>query len=452
MNLVQLVPLDTIRPHPKNPRRDLGDLAELTKSIKAQGIRQNLLLVPHCTGCPDVDQKSVRLTDQGWVCAVHKRPAEMRLVIGHRRKAAAELAGLDQVPAVIDPGLSEAEQIELMLLENLQRKEISPVEEAEGYQELLDLDVPVAVIAKKTGRAPKTIRDRLKLLDLPEAARERVHTGQGSLLDAAKLEEFADDPKVQADLAESIGTANFTQQLTSAREKRKREAEQQPIVNALLAKGLTEVSDARATGSWISACSEVETAEQLMLPERSVFIRSNWRAAVEVYGPPRAPLTNEEREAEVAARDESEAAWQAERARREADAAEAEECWKVRDAWIRERITGRFTHQQRAMIAERAAFYTLIGGGVSYTLGSWLGIDGYVPDSKIAKVAAKWAEDVDWAACLLVFLHLASGHSWERPSLPALYAVLEQLGYQVSDVERARLTQDAEAEDEDEAS
>lgn len=102
-----------IDPNPANPRRDVGDVGELADSIRAQGIRQNLLVVPAPEG---------RFT----------------LVIGHRRLEAAKLAGLERVPAVVAE-LDEREQRELMLVENSQRTDLTVVEEADGYQGLLDL-------------------------------------------------------------------------------------------------------------------------------------------------------------------------------------------------------------------------------------------------------------------------------------------------------------------------
>lgn len=110
---IEFVPVDLIDPHPHNPRRDLGDLTELAESIKSQGIRQNLLLVPQH------DQRDVSHTGR------------YTAVIGHRRLAAAQLAQLEDVPCVIDEQLTEAQQIELMLLENIQRNDLSPMEEAE---------------------------------------------------------------------------------------------------------------------------------------------------------------------------------------------------------------------------------------------------------------------------------------------------------------------------------
>ena len=121
-----------IDPNPANPRRDVGDVGELADSIRAQGIRQNLLVVPAPEG---------RFT----------------LVIGHRRLAAAKLAGLERVPAVVAE-LDEREQRELMLVENSQRTDLTVVEEADGYQGLLDLGSSVEEAARKTGRSVSFVK------------------------------------------------------------------------------------------------------------------------------------------------------------------------------------------------------------------------------------------------------------------------------------------------------
>ena len=184
MSTFQDIDIDLIDPHPGNPRHDVGDVTELADSIRSQGIRQNLLLVPH----PDVQGR-------------------YRVIIGHRRLAAARVAGLDTVPAVVDVTLTEQHQLELMLVENLQRVDLTPVEEAEGYQAMLDLGVGAREISRRTGRSEKTVTGRLRLLTLPEPARAAVHQGQATLLDAAELIQFEDDPETQAELAGLLGTS-----------------------------------------------------------------------------------------------------------------------------------------------------------------------------------------------------------------------------------------------------
>lgn len=134
-NQIRMIPTGDIVPNPANPRLDVGDVSELAESIKAQGIRQNLLVTP-------------------------TRDGKYTLVIGHRRLAAAKQAGLTQVPCAV-AALSDREQREIMLVENSQRRDLTLLEEANGIQGLLDLGESKADIAKKTGRsvkAPQPIR------------------------------------------------------------------------------------------------------------------------------------------------------------------------------------------------------------------------------------------------------------------------------------------------------
>lgn len=180
------IDIDLLRPHPANPRRDLGDLTELADSIRAHGVRQNLLVVPN----PD-------------------EPGAYRVVIGHRRTAAARLADKASLLAVVDDTLTPAEQLELMLLENIQRSDLSAVEEADAYQGLLDLGLDEAAIANRTGRSRATVKARLRLRSLPAPAQEKVHTHQATLDDASKLLEFTEHPDVLADLTEQLGSRDF---------------------------------------------------------------------------------------------------------------------------------------------------------------------------------------------------------------------------------------------------
>lgn len=191
---VRPVLLAALHPHPHNPRRDLGDLTELADSIRAHGVRQNLLLVP----------------DPG-------HPGEYRIVIGHRRAAAAADAGLEYVPAVVDEHLTDADQLELMLLENLQRTDLTPVEEADGYQGLLDLGLDVAAIAQRTGRSASTVRARLKIAALPEPAREKVHTHQATIDDALALADFDGPEDLREELTAKLGEPGFAHALEFAK-------------------------------------------------------------------------------------------------------------------------------------------------------------------------------------------------------------------------------------------
>lgn len=170
-----------IDPNPANPRRDVGDVGELADSIRAQGIRQNLLVVPAPEG---------RFT----------------LVIGHRRLAAAKLAGLERVPAVVAE-LDEREQRELMLVENSQRTDLTVVEEADGYQGLLDLGSSVEEAARKTGRSVSLVRRRLKVAAIDDDVRSHVGAAQLSIEDWETIADYEAWPDLQERLA-TIFTPN----------------------------------------------------------------------------------------------------------------------------------------------------------------------------------------------------------------------------------------------------
>lgn len=166
------IPVSQLRPNPHNPRRDVGDVTELADSIRAQGIKQELLVTP-------TDSKS----PEG-------KPL-YRVVIGHRRLAAAKLAGLETVPCRIE-SMSERDERALMLVENTQRCDLTPLEEADGYQGLLDLGVKVKEMAEQTGRSTRLVRGRLKIAAIPQSVRDASKDfAQLSLSDLEAVTEFA---------------------------------------------------------------------------------------------------------------------------------------------------------------------------------------------------------------------------------------------------------------------
>ena len=123
------LPVEKIFAHPQNPRKDLGDLTELAESIKVNGVLQNLTVV----------QRVGEITGQKF--------DEYRVVIGHRRHAAAKLAGLAEVPCVVEE-MTESEQVLTMLMENMQRSDLTVYEQAQGFQMMLDMGGTVESVAK----------------------------------------------------------------------------------------------------------------------------------------------------------------------------------------------------------------------------------------------------------------------------------------------------------------
>ncbi len=183
----EMLPIAQVRPAAHNIRLDVGDVTELAESIKGQGIIQPLTVAPHPT-----------------------LEGDYILIAGHRRLAAAKKAGLDVVPCVINRTLtSQAQQVQAMLVENLQRADITPVEEANAYQYLLDLPgYTVQSIAKDTGRSQKTVRERVKLTKLTDAAKASIDGGQVTLERAMVLADFAGDEEATQALEKVVASAS----------------------------------------------------------------------------------------------------------------------------------------------------------------------------------------------------------------------------------------------------
>ena len=187
---ITLIGVDHISPHPKNPRKDIGDITELADSIKASGILQNLTVVPAAT------------------------EGEYTVLIGHRRLAAAKLAGLQEVPcSIVD--MDEKEQIATMLLENIQRADLTAYEQAQGFQMMLDLGETEAGIAEKTGFSKTTVKHRIKLLELDPEEFKKSQERQPKMADYIELEKIS-DPKEKNKALKSIGTDNFKWAVQSA--------------------------------------------------------------------------------------------------------------------------------------------------------------------------------------------------------------------------------------------
>ena len=190
-------------PNPNNPRKDVGDVTELADSIREQGLQQALVVTP------DHEQDGERC---------------YRVVIGHRRLAACRLAGLESVPCVVRELDAKTER-ELMLVENCQRSDLTPLEEADGYQGLLDLGANVGELASKTGRSESFVRGRLRIARIPADVRSGSKAfAQLSLAQLDELAEFEDHPDMMSELASQAGTNNWAWKANQLRQRLKDEA------------------------------------------------------------------------------------------------------------------------------------------------------------------------------------------------------------------------------------
>lgn len=201
MEQITMVPVAALRPHEKNPRIDAAEVADLVESIREHGIEVPLVV----TLCKDSE-------------------LDYTVLAGHRRLTAALQVGLEKVPAQIREDLSEPrDQLAFMATENIHRDQLTAVEEARLVQDMLDLGLTQAEVAKQTALGKKRVAERVKLTRLSEDAGSRVHRGQISIEDALVIAEYSDDPDTAAELEQTAGTYNFD--WATSRAKARREAQ-----------------------------------------------------------------------------------------------------------------------------------------------------------------------------------------------------------------------------------
>lgn len=153
-NLLE-IPIDDIDVNPRQPRKDFDPAAldELARSIKTAGVLQPVVVR--------------RAPGRRW-----------ELIAGERRWRAARLAGLERIPAVVREA-SDAESLELALVENLLREDLNPMEEAEAYQQILrEFGWTQEELARRIGRDRSTIANSLRLLRLPAPIQEDLRAGR----------------------------------------------------------------------------------------------------------------------------------------------------------------------------------------------------------------------------------------------------------------------------------
>lgn len=185
-NRVQKIVLDDIKPNPDQPRREVGaeGLSELTASVKRHGVLQPIIVVRH---------------DNGY-----------RIVAGERRWRAAKAAKLSHIPAIVR-SLEELEQIELALIENIQRVDLTPLEQATAVYRLQhQFNLELEKIAEKLGKAPSTVSNLARLLQLPPNAGEALRNGQISEGHARAILALKGQPVKQEELLSSILNNGWT--------------------------------------------------------------------------------------------------------------------------------------------------------------------------------------------------------------------------------------------------
>ncbi len=262
------LPVSELFPHPDNPRKNLGDLTELADSIKAKGIMQNLTVVRGHSLTHDEWKALSKAYDENpseelrRQMNAKKREDGYTVIIGHRRCAAAKLAGLTEVPCVIVE-MSAQEQIGTMLLENMQRSDLTLYEQAQGLQMMMDFGDSIEQVAEKSGLSQSTVRRRVKLLELDAEKFKKSAERGATLADYMELDKVKDQ-KTRDGLLTVIGTDNFKYQLRQAIDTEKR-AEKFAQYLAVIQSFATETSDVSGL-KYIAAyngycCGEVKVPE-----------------------------------------------------------------------------------------------------------------------------------------------------------------------------------------------
>ena len=164
-----------IRPNPRQPRRafDEASLTELASSMRNEGLLQPVVVRPLPEG-------------------------RFELIAGERRWRAAQRAGIHQIPAVVRD-VPDEKLLELALIENVQREELNPIEEAEAYRILVDdLQLTQNEVAERVGKQRTTVANALRLLHLPELVKDMVRDRRISMGHARALLALEDGPAIEA--------------------------------------------------------------------------------------------------------------------------------------------------------------------------------------------------------------------------------------------------------------
>lgn len=199
---IQNISIELVKVHPNNVRKTYNDIEELAESIKAKGILQNLTVVPD-----------------------PQEPGKYLTVIGNRRLTAARMAGLETVPCIVSD-MDEKEQTSVMLLENIQRSDLTVYEQAQGFQMMLDLGETEDTIAEKTGFSKKTVRHRLNIAKLDSKTlmeKERQDGYQLSLTDLYELEKIKDVKIRDKILKDSTDSRDLARRAINAQKEQKRQ-------------------------------------------------------------------------------------------------------------------------------------------------------------------------------------------------------------------------------------
>lgn len=242
---IQNIEIEKLHQHPDNPRKNLGDVTELAESIRKNGIMQNLTVVP-------------------------KENDNYTVIIGHRRLAAAKAAGIKEVPCIVS-NMDERQQLCTMMEENMQRQDLTIMEQAYGFQFMLDLGEDIKSIAKRTGFGETTIRHRLEIAKLDRKTLEKNQDGgscyQLGINELIELEKIKNIEKRNEILSSAYSQADLMSKINHAKEKECIDAAMEHMKPLLLQTGVKEAP--KSLNDWQVGVSVVKRIDlEKKLPEK----------------------------------------------------------------------------------------------------------------------------------------------------------------------------------------
>lgn len=230
--------ISEIEPNKGQPRKvfDKEAMEQLAESIRVNGVLQPLLVRPLATG-------------------------NYQIVAGERRWRAAKIAGLSEVPVVIRDDLSEEQVMQVALIENLQRENLNPIEEAQGYRELIDTyKMTQDQLSKALGKARSSIANSLGLLTLPVGVRDLLSDGKLSAGHCKALKAIK-DPALMTEIAVRASEGELSVRSIEAIAKREtnREEAKSEVKPKLAYYTEVEISLTEALGTKVRICEGKKT-------------------------------------------------------------------------------------------------------------------------------------------------------------------------------------------------
>ena len=460
---ITYIPIRQLYPHPDNPRKELGDLSELAASIKENGVYQNLTVIPgHYLNSREYIAKCV---DEGgdaaaaaaaWTPKAVWSSEDYTIIIGHRRAAAAQQAGLYELPCAIVE-MDEREQMQTMMIENMQRSDLTVYEQAQGFQMMMDFGQTVEQISDKSGFSQSTIRRRIKLLELNRDSFKKAEKRGATLSDFAQLDKI-EDLEARNRVLETLGTQNFNRAMQDALEQQKWQHQKAEWVEQLK-KFATEDSQASyQTHEHVNAYGKWDTKKEVVMPEDADKIAYVYKVSenqIDLYKP-------RDTEAEDASNSAREAARATEQLAREQFAAVTKLMYELRRDFVKELTPAECKKQLPSIVSYASPLLTgyenvdddenvlrLLGIGRDERIQADMDLDDVLnlfkaydtEPEKVLLATAFDARDGEMAGYWNSWWNTKKGgcdyiHS-ANENLDETYALLTALGYEMSDEERA---------------